>query len=145
MLILRAMDRLQALSNHTVRRSSLRRSSPLDCPPGSPDFVNAAVALVPRTGETPETLLLKLQFLEAQFGRERGPVRNAPRPLDLDLIVFGLEVRATAELTLPHPRAHQRRFVLEPLVQLSPQLTLPGLDRTVTQLLAELGPAETAR
>lgn len=143
-LVLRAMERLQALSNHPLRRSSLWRSSPVDCPPGSPDFVNAAVALVPRAGETPETLLLKLQFIEAQFGRVRGPVQNSPRPLDLDLIAFGAETRRSGDLTLPHPRAHLRRFVLAPLAELAPDFILPGQTRTVAEQLARLNSIERA-
>jgi 2-amino-4-hydroxy-6-hydroxymethyldihydropteridine diphosphokinase len=133
----RAMDRLQAMSNHTILRSSLWCSAPQDCPPGSPDFINAVVMLVTRTGETPETLLLKLQFLETQFGRERGSEPNIPRALDLDLIAFGAVALKRPELTLPHPRAHQRRFVLAPLAELAPNLILPGFVDTVgRQLLA---------
>lgn len=134
------MDRLQAMSNHTILRSSLWRSAPQDCPPGSPDFINAVAMLVTRTGETPETLLLKLQFLESQFGRERGPVSNAPRTLDLDLVAFGSVVLKRPELTLPHPRAHQRRFVLAPLSELAPNLILPGFVETVSKQLAGLPP-----
>jgi len=133
----RAMDRLQAMSNHTILRSSLWRSAPQDCPPGSPDFINAVALLVTRTGETPDTLLLKLQFLESQFGRERGQQPNAPRTLDLDLIAFGAVVSKRPELTLPHPRAHLRRFVLAPLAELAPNLILPGfVDSVARQLMA---------
>jgi len=104
--------------------------------------VNAVVGLVPRAGETPETLLAKLQALEEAFGRKPKQVLNEPRPLDLDLIAFGHEVRQTAALTLPHPRAHGRRFVLQPLSEIAPELVLPGQGRTVGQLLGDLGGRE---
>jgi 2-amino-4-hydroxy-6-hydroxymethyldihydropteridine diphosphokinase len=83
-------------------------------------------------------LLAKLQALEKEFGRQPKKILNEPRPLDLDLIAFGDEVRSTASLTLPHPRAHQRRFVLQPLNEIVPGLILPGQKLTVTQLLAGL-------
>jgi 2-amino-4-hydroxy-6-hydroxymethyldihydropteridine diphosphokinase len=136
------MDRLQTLSRSPLRRSSLWRSTPVDCPPGSPLFVNAAVALEPLAGETPESLLAKLQALEREFGRQPKRVMNEPRPLDLDLIAFGVEVRSTPELTLPHPRAHQRRFVLEPLAEIAPEFVLPGQTRPVRALLADVRSGE---
>ena len=68
---------------------------------------------------------------------------NEARPLDLDLIAFGNEIRNSLELILPHPRAHLRRFVLQPLNEIAPDLILPGQTKTVSQLLAELPPDET--
>jgi 2-amino-4-hydroxy-6-hydroxymethyldihydropteridine diphosphokinase len=133
-----AMQRLQRISAEPLRESSLWQSTPVDCPPGSPLFVNAAVAMTPSAGETPDSLLAKLQALEIDFGRRAKQVPNEARPLDLDLIVFGAEVLSTLQLTLPHPRAHQRRFVLEPLNEITPDLILPGQTKTVRQLLAEL-------
>ncbi len=99
-------------------------------------------SLHPRGGETPESLLEKLQALEIEFGRRRKHVLNEPRPLDLDLIAFGAEIRATSALILPHPRAHQRRFVLAPLAEIAPELVLPGQTRTVRELLASLSSGE---
>lgn len=136
--VLRAMDRLQEFSNEPIHRSSLYETQPVDCPPGSPPFVNAVVALTPRYGETPETLLNKLQALEGDFGRQPKRIHNEPRPLDLDLIAFGAEVRNTAELVLPHPRAHLRRFVLEPLAEIAPAFVLPGQTQSVSGLLAAI-------
>jgi 2-amino-4-hydroxy-6-hydroxymethyldihydropteridine diphosphokinase len=141
-LVLAAFDRLQELSDVPILRSSLWRTTPVDCPPGSPAFVNAAAALAPRAGETPESLLAKLQALEKEFGRRPKLVLNEPRPLDLDLLMFGREVRHTPGLTLPHPRAALRRFVLEPLAEIAPQVVLPGQPRNVSQLLASLPAAE---
>ena len=137
-----ALRRLAALSVAPLLRSSLWETSPMDCPPGSPPFVNAVAGLTPLTGETPETLLAKLQALEREFGRRPKQVRNEPRPLDLDLLTFGVETRATPALTLPHPRAHVRRFVLAPLAEVAPNLLMPGQSRSVAALLAALGSDE---
>lgn len=105
-------------------------------------FVNAVVGLEPRAGETPESLLHKLRRLEKEFGRQPKKSINEPRPLDLDLIAFGSEIRNVPELVLPHPRAHLRRFVLRPLKEITPDLILPGHSKTVAQLLTELSSDE---
>jgi len=136
--VLRAIERLKSLSPAPLLRSHLWQSSPVDCPPGSPPFVNAAVGLTPRAGETPESLLAQLQEMEKEFGRQPRKIRNEPRMLDLDLIAFGNEIRATGELILPHPRAHLRRFVLQPMSDFAPHFILPGQQRSVSQLLAGL-------
>ena len=141
--VLRAIELLQALSDSPLLKSSLWQTAPVDCPPGSPVFVNAVVGLVPRTGETPESLLAKLQALEKQFGRRPKKEINEPRPLDLDLIAFGDEVRQSDLLALPHPRAHERRFVLQPLAEIAPDLILPGQRRTAAELLEMLPPGES--
>jgi 2-amino-4-hydroxy-6-hydroxymethyldihydropteridine diphosphokinase len=137
-LLTEAMDRLESLSASPLLRSSLWRSVPVDCPPGSPGFFNAVVGLTPRAHETPNSLLAKLRALEKEFGRTPKKVLNEPRTLDLDLIAFGNETRTSRELTLPHPRACQRRFVLAPLCEIAPHLVLPGQTCTVRQLLAAL-------
>jgi 2-amino-4-hydroxy-6-hydroxymethyldihydropteridine diphosphokinase len=142
-IILDAVARLQTLSDQPILRSSLWQTSPVNCPPGSPQFVNAVAGLVPRKGETPESLLKKLRELEKEFGRTARKVLNEPRSLDLDLIAFGTETRHTPELTLPHPRAHLRRFVLQPLSEIAPDLLLPGQTKTVSELLAGLPTGET--
>ncbi len=133
-----AMDRLQALSDSPLLRSSLLKTAPVDCPPGSPDFVNAVVGLSPRKDETPESLLDKLLEIEPEYGPRPRVAVNAPRHLDLDLIAFGSETRDTADLKLPHPRAHLREFVLRPLADIAPELILPGQSKTVAQLLSDL-------
>ena len=136
--VLRAMDDLQEFSDRPIVRSSLYETDPVDCPPGSPKFVNAVVGLIPRADETPESLLKKLQGLEREFGRQPKRVHNEARPLDLDLIAFGDQVRDTTELLLPHPRAHERRFVLEPLAEIAPDFILPDQTQNVSQLFASL-------
>ena len=142
---LRGMRHLEELSDGPLLKSFLWQTTPVDCPPGSPVFVNAVVGLIPRAGETPESLLAKLQALEKHFGRQPKQVLNEPRPLDLDLIAFGIETRATRELTLPHPRAHERRFVLQPLSEIAPDLILPGQSKSVARLLEQLPPDKSMR
>jgi 2-amino-4-hydroxy-6-hydroxymethyldihydropteridine diphosphokinase len=115
-----------------VAVSSLYRSAPLDA--DGPDFVNAVAEL--RTELEPEELLAQMQALEQRFGRQR-PHRNAPRTLDLDLLFYGARHIALPALTVPHPRLHERAFVLAPLSELAPGLPCTGgLD--VAQTLALL-------
>ena len=138
--IQQAIERLRDFSTQPILISSLWKTAPVDCPPGSPTFVNAVVGFVPKSGETPESLLNKLQSLEKEFGRKPKVITNEPRPLDLDLIAFGDERRNSPELILPHPRAHQRRFVLQPLSEIAPDFILPGQMATVAKLLTQLVP-----
>jgi len=98
-----------------------------------------------RLDESPESLLLKLQTIENEFGRMRKTVLNEPRPLDLDLIAFGQERRSTERLVLPHPRAHLRRFVLQPLNEIAPDFILPGQSISVRELLKQLPEDPTIR
>jgi 2-amino-4-hydroxy-6-hydroxymethyldihydropteridine diphosphokinase len=142
-IIRRAMARLQEFSAGPVLKSSLWQTTPVDCPPNSPKFVNAVVGFSPRKNETPESLLEKLRALEKEFGRAPKTVLNEPRPLDLDLIAFGNKVCNSPELILPHPRAHLRKFVLQPLSEIAPDLVLPGQTKPVSKLLAELPGEET--
>ena len=143
--VLRAMERLQEFSDRPLAKSSLVESTPVDCPPGSSNFVNAVVGVEVRPEETPESLLQKLQTLEKEFGRTPKKVLNEARPLDLDLISFASEIRASAELTLPHPRAHLRQFVLQPLAEIAPNLVLSGQEKPVSELLKQLTTAEIVR
>ena len=103
-------------STQLIKASSLYRSAPYEAQ--GPDFINA-VALV-RTQLGSLDLLHALQALELKSGRER-PFKNAPRTLDLDLIFYGDVALATPELTLPHPRWHERAFVLQPLSEIWPE------------------------
>ena len=137
-LVRRAMDQLRALSTAPLLRSSLWQTIPVDCPPGSPPFINAVAGLRPSLEETPLALLHRLQELEAAFGRKPKKILNEPRLLDLDLIAFGALVIHHAELELPHPRAHVRRFVLQPLAEIAPDFVLPGQTQTVRELLLSL-------
>lgn len=124
-----AAERLRPLG--LQRLSSLYRSAPVDA--AGPDFVNAVAEL--DCALAPLDLLRALQAIEHDFGRQR-PYRNAPRTLDLDLLLHGEERLDGEALTLPHPRLHQRAFVLQPLLELTPELAAPGLG-----LLADHLPA----
>jgi 2-amino-4-hydroxy-6-hydroxymethyldihydropteridine diphosphokinase len=141
--IARALFDLRKLSRRPLLTSSLWRTPPVDCPPHSPDFVNAVTSL--ETLESPARLLRKLHALEKKHGRLPRKISNEPRSLDLDLIALGDCRIDSAELTLPHPRAHLRRFVLQPLAEIAPDLVLPGQTRTVRQLLRALPRAEGMR
>jgi 2-amino-4-hydroxy-6-hydroxymethyldihydropteridine diphosphokinase len=114
-----ALERLPGVDG--FRLSSLYRSAPVDA--GGPDFVKAVARL--RTPRSPQALLYALQGIEQQHGRQR-PYRNAPRTLDLDLLLMDQLQVDTPQLTLPHPRLHLRAFVLWPLAELAPDLTIPG-------------------
>lgn len=116
--------------------SSLWRSAPVQAQ--GPDFFNAVVTL--ETSLSPEALLTELQAIEQAFGRQR-PYHHAPRTLDLDLLLHGDAVRSTPPLTLPHPRLHQRAFVLRPLLEIAPDLAAPGLGPLADWLPATAGQA----
>ncbi|WP_432730475.1 2-amino-4-hydroxy-6-hydroxymethyldihydropteridine diphosphokinase [Variovorax sp. W6] len=111
-----AMDAIGTIERTVVTaRSSLYRSAPIES--SGPDYINAVVAV--RTGLTAEAFLSELQLLEEQAGRER-PFPNAPRTLDLDLLMHGNSVKDTPKLSLPHPRMRDRAFVLKPLAEIAP-------------------------
>jgi 2-amino-4-hydroxy-6-hydroxymethyldihydropteridine diphosphokinase len=119
----RGIDALRELPHSEVdARSGLYASAPIDAP--GPDYVNAVVAL--RTALDAVPLLQALHAIEARFGRERT-TRNAPRTLDLDLLLYGDLRSDTPALRVPHPRLHQRAFVLRPLLEIAPKLEVPGL------------------
>lgn len=119
--IVQALQALRANPRLTVVAcSSLWCSAPQDAP--GPDFFNAVIAV--QTDLSARQLLEQLQDLERQFGRER-PFPNAPRSLDLDLLMFGSLIVNEPDLTLPHPRMHMRAFVLEPLAEINPLLKIP--------------------
>ncbi|NKI92990.1 2-amino-4-hydroxy-6-hydroxymethyldihydropteridine diphosphokinase [Rhizobacter sp. SG703] len=129
----RALDELAALPGvESLQASPLYRSKPVDAQ--GPDFVNAVARL--RTTLSPLALLAGLQAIEAAHGRER-PYRNAPRTLDLDLLLYGEQAIDEPTLTVPHPRMHLRAFVLAPLADLAPDLQVPGRGG-VAELLAGL-------
>ena len=110
----------QLPQTRVVAVSAVYRSAPIDS--SGPDYLNAVALL--DTGLDPQTLLAALLAIELQHGRER-PYRNAPRTLDLDLLLHGDSVLSTLQLKLPHPRLHERAFVLHPLLDVAPDLRLP--------------------
>jgi 2-amino-4-hydroxy-6-hydroxymethyldihydropteridine diphosphokinase len=121
----------------TVRASSaLYRTAPIGGPSGQPDYLNAVLEI--DTTLNPDALLQRCLAIEAANGRTRT-TRYGARTLDIDLLLFNDLCRQDAVLTLPHPRLHQRRFVLQPLCDLIPQQRLPGSDRTFRELLTAVG------
>ena len=117
-----ALASLAALPQTEVRQvSSLYRSAPVDA--DGPDYLNAVAELA--TELAPNALLQALQAIEVAAGRERL-YRNAPRTLDLDILLYGDEVITTPDLTVPHPRMGERAFVLLPLSELAPARVTPG-------------------
>jgi 2-amino-4-hydroxy-6-hydroxymethyldihydropteridine diphosphokinase len=104
--------------------------------PGDGWFLNGVVQL--ETDVTPKSLLAILQEIERSLGRDEEN-RSGPRTIDLDILFYGQRVINDADLVVPHPRMHQRRFVLMPLSELDPLFVHPLLQRTISQLLAEAG------
>jgi 2-amino-4-hydroxy-6-hydroxymethyldihydropteridine diphosphokinase len=119
-----------------IRVSSWRWTKPFG-PVPQPDYLNGVVAA--ETQHTPEDILKLLQRIEDSLGRDRRKeVRWGPRPIDLDLLMLGSEIRNTKELTLPHSGMTERRFVLEPFAELAPNTVHPITAQTVRQILGGL-------
>ncbi len=116
--------------------SSIYETAPIGCEPEAPPFLNAVLEL--NCDREAADLLQRLRRLEAAAGRPAKHPRNAPRTLDLDLLYFGDTIISTAAMELPHPRMHERRFVLEPLAEIRPDLVLPGQSEDVATLLRRL-------
>lgn len=117
------------------RASSIIETDPVDVPGPQPPYLNAAVAGM--SGLEPEPLLDLLLSIERERGRER-PTLRAPRTLDLDLILYGDRIVQVSGLDVPHPRFRDRRFVLEPLAEIAPEMRDPVTGLTVSELLTAL-------
>jgi 2-amino-4-hydroxy-6-hydroxymethyldihydropteridine diphosphokinase len=125
-----AQQALASLPQSTlIATAPAYRSAPIGG--GGPDYINTVVVL--RTALEPMALLAELQRIEQGHGRVRGEP-NAPRTLDLDLLLYGDESIATPALTVPHPRLHQRAFVLRPLLDVLPDARIPGRGRAADWL-----------
>lgn len=131
--VLRARDAIAALPKSRFVACSPLYENPAVGPGEQPDFVNAVVAI--ETCLSPHALLDALLGIEAAQGRVRGSVRWQPRTLDLDLLVYGHRSIDDERLTVPHPHIQDRAFVLQPLMDIAPELDVPGLG-TVTALLS---------
>jgi len=139
--VARAFDEIAALpETRLAARSPLYRSAPVDAA-AQPDYINAVAAV--QTSLSAGQLLDALQAIEAHHGRLR-PYRNAPRTLDLDLLLYDEVAFASPTLTLPHPRMHQRAFVLRPLLDLDPRAEVPGRGAAL-ELLRACGPQQLER
>jgi 2-amino-4-hydroxy-6-hydroxymethyldihydropteridine diphosphokinase len=120
--------------------SRIYETEPIDCPPGSPFFLNAAIELACTI--PPLDLLTRLQRIEQNLGRPREHGFHAPRTIDLDILYYDNLHFNLPQLTLPHPRIAERPFVLAPLVDLCPDRVLPGWSMTIGQRFQEI-PSQT--
>lgn len=118
-----------------IQVSGLYETDPVGGPEDQPSFINAVAHL--KTTLSPERLLAVCINIEESLGRKRE-IRWGPRTIDLDLLIYDEEIRATPELILPHPLMHERRFVMEPLVEISPNLVHPMLGQTAAEILEAL-------
>lgn len=116
------------------------QTEPRFCPPGSPRFLNTVIEMA-FTGDAME-LLARTRDIERRLGREPSTERNAPRPIDIDLLYLGEETVDDPSLILPHPRIGERRFVLEPLFDIRPELMLPGWRASIQETLDSLNTDE---
>jgi 2-amino-4-hydroxy-6-hydroxymethyldihydropteridine diphosphokinase len=119
-----------------TKGASLYETDPIDCTPGSQSFWNSVIEL--EAPLTPQQLHSHLVAVEGLMGRPSERERNSPRPLDLDLLYAGDYQSDDPVLTVPHPRLHLRRFVLQPLAEIRPLLRLPGLAQSIEEALAAL-------
>lgn len=136
-----ALAQFPTIGVSLVRQSRWYESEPVP-PSDQPWYANAVAIVV--TVLPPATLLAQLLALENRFGRRRS-TRNAARTLDLDLLAYEGRQCDEADLILPHPRLHERRFVLAPLAEIAPHWRHPRLGLTATELLARLPPGQTLR
>ena len=131
--LLDALERLEAAGIHILHRSSIHETEPLDLPDQS-WFLNLVVEV--ETELFPMLLLARIQAIELGMGRKRE-ISKGPRSIDIDILLFGNFIIETRELQVPHPRMSARRFVLEPLAELAPDLPHPVSGKTVREMLSE--------
>ena len=124
-----------AADESSVLASRVYETEPIDCEPGAGKFLNAVLE-IDFDGD-PTELLQKMIGIEESLGRDRHHARNLSRKIDIDLLYAGDLNIANEELQLPHPRLHQRRFVLQPLADIRPDLVLPNQTKPVSELLAQ--------
>jgi 2-amino-4-hydroxy-6-hydroxymethyldihydropteridine diphosphokinase len=138
-----AVRRLAGVPHVEIERvSSLYETAPMGGPADQGWFLNAVVAV--RTRLSPDDLLQACRQIEHDLGRVRGE-RFGPRTMDMDVLLYADRIIQTAELTVPHPRLHERRFVLVPLVEVAPDLLHPTFGRSLSALLAALSAQDEVR
>lgn len=143
-IVLSAMESLRRISIES-QASSLYLSEPIDCSAGTGEFINAAMVLHLASKTSARELLMVLQDIETDYGRQRGAEQNQARTLDIDIISYGDQELESKDLILPHPRAALRRFVLMPLAQIHPEMVLPRQSASIAQLLAALPRTENVQ
>ena len=116
-------------------QASFHETAPVDCAPGTAAFINSVIEI--EADLSPNQMHHHLMAVEQAMGRPEVREKNSPRTLDLDLLYAGDHISSDPALTIPHPRLHLRRFVLEPLAEIRPHLVLPGFDQTIAELLHE--------
>lgn len=132
----------ESVPGAVIRTAAIYETAPVDCAPGTQAFLNTAIEM--EADILPHDLHAKLKAIETTLGRPPLHERNSPRTLDLDILHAGHLVIDDETLTVPHPRLHQRRFVLQPMADLNPSLRLPNQSKTIAELLAELDDDPTA-
>ena len=137
----RAISALPEAGVRVLRRSSLYETEPVEFTE-QPWFLNCAVAL--ETEKDPQELMATILGIEQEMGRRRVQ-KKGPRLIDIDILLFGGAVIDSPELTLPHPAMHQRRFVLEPLAEIAPEVQHPLLKKTIRQLRDALPAGQAVR
>lgn len=125
-----------AINNEPFLQAPVYQTEPLLCPPNSPDFLNTVVEF--SFNGTAAELLGETRAIEKSMGRMNNPQRNAPRVIDVDILYVGNEQCQSTDLILPHPRLHERRFVLQPLADIRPELVLAGQAKCIALMLEEL-------
>ena len=135
-----AIARLEA-AGHVVSVSSFYETEPVDITDQA-WFLNCAVAL--ETSEPPAQLMARLLGIEREMGRERTR-KKGPRTIDIDILLYADSIILSPELTVPHPAMHQRRFVLEPLAEIAPEVKHPVLGKTARELLTALPAGQAVR
>ncbi|MFV0337814.1 MAG: 2-amino-4-hydroxy-6-hydroxymethyldihydropteridine diphosphokinase [Chthoniobacterales bacterium] len=129
---LRLLAKTDTKTSYPFRISEILESQPINCPEGSPPFLNAVSVF--DTTLSPLSLLDALQTIETDFGRPKNRLKNAPRNIDLDLLYYDNLTLSSQRLDLPHPRIFERFFVLLPLSQVDPKRILPEQNITVLEL-----------
>jgi 2-amino-4-hydroxy-6-hydroxymethyldihydropteridine diphosphokinase len=138
--LLDAQTRLSAIGR-VVAVSSLYETEPVEFTQ-QPWFLNCAVAL--ETNKTAQELMAVILRIEQEMGRRRLQ-KKGPRSIDIDILLFGETVIDSTDLTIPHPALHQRRFVLEPLAEIAPEVLHPALKKTIRELRDALPPGQAVR
>jgi 2-amino-4-hydroxy-6-hydroxymethyldihydropteridine diphosphokinase len=135
-----ALTRLSAVGR-VAAVSSFYETEPVEFTE-QPWFLNCVAAV--ETEKTPQQLMATILGIEQEMGRRRGQ-KKGPRSIDIDILLFGETIMHSNELTIPHPAMHQRRFVLEPLVEIAPEVTHPVLKKTIRELRDALPAGQAVR